>query len=95
MKPCIFVVTMLALLLSAGYALAQTGGGYDLTWWTVDAGGGTSSGGGYTLSGAIGQPDAAPALSGGGYALVGGFWAGEGGATPAGPPTIYLPAILK
>ena len=32
-------------------ALAQTAGGYDLTWWTVDGGGGTVSGGGYALMG--------------------------------------------
>ena len=32
-----------------------------------------STGGGYTLDGAIGQPDAG-ALTGGGYTLDGGFW---------------------
>lgn len=54
-------------------ALAQSGGGYDLTWNTIDGGGGTSSGGAYTLSGTIGQPDAGT-LSGGAYTLNGGFW---------------------
>ena len=54
---------------------AQTGGGYDLTWNTLDGGGGTSSGGGYSLSGTIGQPDAGE-LTGGTYSLKGGFWAG-------------------
>lgn len=57
-------------------SLGQTGGGYDLTWSTIDGGGGTSSGGGYELNGTVGQPDAsaAPALSGGTYDLTGGFW---------------------
>lgn len=54
-------------------ALAQSGGGYDLTWNTIDGGGGTSTGGTYTLSGTIGQPDAGT-LSGGAYTLNGGFW---------------------
>ena len=32
---------------SAVITWAQTGGGYDLTWSTIDSGGGQSSGGGY------------------------------------------------
>jgi hypothetical protein len=39
----------------------------------VDGGGGTSTGGVYSISGTIGQPDAAT-MSGGSYALAGGFW---------------------
>ena len=47
---------------------------YDISWWTIDGGGGTSAGGVYTLTGTIGQPDAGT-MSGGNYTLVGGFWA--------------------
>ena len=50
-------VTALGLLLAA-FVFGQTGGGYDLSWWTVDGGGGEISGGGYTLYGVAGQPDA-------------------------------------
>lgn len=77
---------LMALLLSASVVLAQSGGGYDLSWATVDGGGATfSTGGDFSLGGAIGQPDAG-ALSGGGYTLLGGFWSG-------GNPRydIYLP----
>ncbi len=78
-----FLLLAAAALVAAGMAaawkapaaIAQTGGGYDLTWYTVDGGGGTSSGGGYTLSGTAGQPDAGT-LSTGTYTLAGGFWAG-------------------
>ena len=35
---------LVAAILGAGAALAQTGGGYDLTWSTLDAGGGGVSG---------------------------------------------------
>ena len=46
-------------LLSASTAFAQTGGGYDLTWSTIDGGGAMSSTGGtFDLSGTIAQPDA-------------------------------------
>lgn len=50
-------------------------GGYDLSWYTIDGGGGTSNGGSYTLTSTIGQPDAYWA-SGGGYELFGGFLPG-------------------
>jgi hypothetical protein len=68
------------LLLWAGLALqtvlhADT---YEDFWFTVDGGGGMfSTGGGYTLGGTIGQPDAtaAAAMTGGTFTLTGGFWA--------------------
>jgi len=46
---------------------------YAIDWFTVDGGGGTSTGGVYSLSGTIGQPDAGK-MAGGNYALDGGFW---------------------
>ncbi len=63
----------LALLAMVGGSFAQ----YAIDWSTIDGGGGTSSAGGYEVSGTIGQPDATAAheLTGGNYALTGGFWA--------------------
>lgn len=62
---------------------------YSIDWYTVDGGGGTSSGGPYTLSGTIGQPDAdvvslcsadgGPGCVNPTYELTGGFWAGISG----------------
>ena len=69
-----------ALLWSAVSARAQ----FKLDWFTVDGGGGASSGGSYSLTGTIGQPDAG-ALSGGGHAVQGGFWGAFGGAAESGP----------
>ncbi len=60
---------------AAAPALAQP---YDISWWTVAGGGGTSTGGIYSLSGTIGQSDAGPAMSGGIYTVTGGYWAGSG-----------------
>jgi len=83
---------LLAALLSllASVARAQSGGGYDLSWSTVDGGGATwSEGGGYSLGGTIGQPDAG-VLSGGGYTLAGGFWGGA-----AARYGVYLPLVLR
>jgi len=79
----------IVVLLATLPALAQSGGGYDLTWNTVSGGGGASSGSGYALNGTMGQP-AAGTLCGDGYALVGGFWAG---VSP--PYYIYLPLVMR
>ena len=70
-------------------ASAQTGGGYDLTWNTIDGGGGTSTGGAYSLSGTIGQPDAGT-LTGGSYTLNGGFW-----NDALNVARLFMPAILR
>jgi hypothetical protein len=75
---------LVALLVLVSVVLAQ--GGYDLSWFTVDGGGGSSSGDPYALSGTIGQPDAGM-LSGGSYTLAGGFWAGAG----LTPPVVTVP----
>ena len=70
-RTVVFVVPLVALLAFAWTALAQTGDGYDLSWSTV-GGGGECGGGGYTLTGIAGKPDAG-GLSGGDYVLQGGF----------------------
>jgi hypothetical protein len=44
-----------------------------LNWWTIDAGGGTATGGTLQLSGTTGQPDAG-VLAGANLTLSGGFW---------------------
>lgn len=67
------VLFTLALLLAVTAAYAQ--GILALPRWTIDSGGGSSAGGAFTLSGAIGQPDAAFS-QGGSFTLSGGFWTG-------------------
>src|SRR5215212_1595592 len=56
--------------LSISTVVAQN---YSIDWMTIDGGGGTSTGGVYSISGTIGQPDAGT-MSGGNYSLAGGFW---------------------
>lgn len=74
----LLALVMIALALALpplSPARAQTGGVFDLTWWTVDGGGATwCSGGTFTLGGTAGQPDAGP-YSGGAFTLEqSGFW---------------------
>jgi hypothetical protein len=63
-------------------AVAQS---YNIPWYKVAGGGGTSTGGIYSIAGTIGQPDASGAMTGGNYSLTGGFWALYAVQTPGAP----------
>ena len=63
---------------------------YSLDWATIDGGGGTSTGGVYSVTGTIGQPDAGT-MSGGTYTLAGGFWSLIAAVQTPGAP--YLSVI--
>ena len=64
------LIALATLGMAGASARAQT---FQIDWLTIDGGGGLTSGGGYSLNGTIGQPDAG-AMSGGAFALAGGFW---------------------
>ena len=66
----ILVSALLYSLIRCTWIYAQT---YTVDWSTIDGGGGTSTGGTYSVSGTIGQPDAGQ-MSGGNYSIKGGFW---------------------
>jgi hypothetical protein len=67
---------VLALLTLCCIGLAPTvcAQSYSIDWFTIAGGGEASTGGVYSVSGTIGQPDAGQAMSGGNYSLTGGFW---------------------
>jgi hypothetical protein len=88
MKRAVLLVPIVVALLVVSIVAAQSGG-YDLSWSTIDGGGGFSSGGGYSLAGTIGQADAGT-LIGGGYTLNGGFWSGA-----LSQYKVFLPLALK
>lgn len=74
--------------LLAGFALTGTmnlRAQYAIDWYTIDGGGGTSTGGVYSVSGTIGQPDAGTVMTGGNYSLTGGFWSAVAVQTPGAP----------
>ena len=83
-RPFNLALLALALLISATSVMARQfggeGGDFDLSWNTVDCGGGNSSGGTFALSGTIGQAEAGAALVGGNFQITGGFW------VPSAPP---------
>ncbi len=85
MKKC-FLLSFLICCGVAGDALAQ----YSIDWYKIAGGAGTSTGGVYSVSGAIGQPDAGGAMTGGNYSLTGGFWSLIAVVQTAGSPTLTV-----
>ena len=77
------------LLLALALPLAARAQSYSIDWWTVDGGGGTSTGGVYSVSGTIGQPDAGH-MSGGNYTLDGGFWSLVAAVQTPGAPLLTI-----
>lgn len=55
--------------------LGASGQNYAINWHQVAGGGGTSTGGVYSVKSTIGQHDASGPMTGGAYSLTGGFWA--------------------
>lgn len=82
----------IVLLISFAWTSVSIANGYILPWWKYSSGGGQITGGGYTLTGTIGQHDTGT-MSGGEYKLGGGFW-GTIEETETGG-SIYLPLVTR
>ncbi len=80
--PLLLAVSVLAWL-GVTNSRAQS---FSIDWFTIDGGGGTSTGGVFTVTGTIGQPDAGGPSTGGNYSLTGGFWSLFAVQTPGAPP---------
>ena len=86
-------ITLLILLLAGlgQAALAQSGGGFNLSWHVVSGGGGPATSSGFQLNGTVGQPGVNAGLLTDGSTQVGpGFWYGIGGEHK-----VYLPLMLR
>jgi hypothetical protein len=81
MKKIVLLLAVALLLAGTSAVRAQ----YAIDWYKISGGGGTSSGANFSVSGTIGQPDAGSALTGGNYALTGGFWSLYAVQTPGAP----------
>jgi hypothetical protein len=81
----LIAIAAVALLLTA---MVASSGPFALSWWTVDSGGGASTGGGFSLVGTIGQVETGNS-SGGGFSLTGGFWPAVEARWEAFAPVIW------
>ena len=84
MKRLILALTCLLITIS-GHAQS-----YTVDWYKVAGGGGTSTGGSYSVSGTIGQPDASAPMTGGNYSITGGYWALVNVVQTPGAPMLYV-----
>jgi hypothetical protein len=75
-------IILFLCLLVPGISFAQN---YSIDWYKVAGGGGTSTGGVYSVSGTIGQHDAGEPMTGGNYSVTGGFWSLFAVQTPGAP----------
>jgi len=66
----------LTLLIIVLVTISIVGADYSISWYTIDGGGGQSSGGPYVLTGTIGQPDAD-------FANFAEYWMQSGAGLPA------------
>ncbi len=80
---------LLVVLSVAAGGLSAFAQPYSIDWSTIDGGGGTSTGGVYSVTGTIGQPDAG-AMSGGNYTLQGGFWGVVAAVQTPGAPLLSI-----
>ena len=76
---------MLLLLCSSLLPVLGFSQQYSIDWYKVSGGGSTGTGGVFTVSGTIGQPDAGGPMTGGNYSLTGGFWSLYAVQTPGAP----------
>ena len=81
--------TFLGLACAVGLTTAVSAQSYSIDWFTIDGGGGTSTGGVYSVSGTIGQPDAGK-MSGGNYSIEGGFWGILAAVQTPGAPLLSI-----
>jgi hypothetical protein len=74
------------------FCLHTSAQSYSISWFKIAGGGGTCTGGVYSVSSTIGQHDATAnnALTGGNYSLTGGFWALSSVVQTAGAPLLNI-----
>jgi hypothetical protein len=80
------------VLLACLYCLPASAQTYSINWFKVAGGDGTSTGGGFTLSGTSGQPDAGGPMTNGQYSVSGGFWVLPLAVQVSGAPTLTIAA---
>jgi hypothetical protein len=82
-----YFFTAFPIVLCAALTTRLAAQNYSIDWYKIAGGGGTSTGGVYTLNGTIGQPDTGTMI-GGNFTLIGGFWSLIAGVPGPGTPAL-------
>jgi hypothetical protein len=85
-----FTFLVAFLIIAGAFSVSARAQSYSIDWYKVAGGGGTSTGGTYSVSGTIGQHDAGGPMTGGNYSVTGGFWALISVLQTPGAPTLYI-----
>ena len=80
----------LLLLVSCSVQVSTARAQYAVDWSAIAGGGGTSTGGVYSVSGTIGQPDAGTPMTNGQFSVTVGFWALPISVQTLGAPTLKI-----
>ena len=83
----LFTLALLGLLGHVTTAPAQT---YSIDSFTIDGGGGTSTGGVFSVTGTIAQPDAGGPMTNAQYSVTGGFWSLPAAVQTTNAPTLAI-----
>ncbi len=83
-----FLLALSALLYQPSTSFAQ----YAVNWYTIAGGGGTCTGGVYSISGTIGQPVAGGPTTNSQYSITTGFWVLPTAVQVTGAPTLTIVA---
>ena len=86
-REILFAPLLLATLISQP---STSSAQYAITSSTIAGGGGTSTGGVYSVSGTIGQHDASNDMTNAQYSVAGGFWALPTAIQVTGAPTLTI-----
>ena len=86
-----FCLTLAGAGLACITALQAGPGPISMDWQKISGGGGTSTNSRFVISGTIGQTDAGGLMSGGRFAMGGGFWSLYAVQTPGAPVLRFLP----
>jgi len=83
-------LTLCAITMLAFTGARVSAQSYSVNWYKIAGGGGTSTGGTFSVSGTIGQPDASLTMTGGSFSLTGGFWSLIAVLQTAGAPSLTI-----
>lgn len=98
MKRAAILLLIVVLLATAGAALTQSSGSFDLSWRVIAGGGGQAASNSFQVRGTAGQGLAGPPpLASSSYTVESGFWAGVPLETPTPEEAweLYLPAVTN
>lgn len=85
-----FRVRSCAVVMVFYYALSPACAQYSIPWWSIGSGGGKSTNGSFSITGAIGQSGVGAAQDFSRFSATGGFWALPVAVQVAGAPTLNI-----